>query len=246
MNSNYGRILLFTFISLCCAEEIECKFIDNDGELSAIHLRSTSRARRFPKYIFSIENQTTIAQTTYNFNIDNLPSSSSSLFPSLLNFEYEINSTELPSLSSLLPKWTSASVQQQYENETCEGVNCTTIVIDHSTTCVGDQEYCNLTYNEYTRLLYDYIYPTTPEWILIISHMIVFTMGLVSILKRVNIILVHTKLYISCLIRVFCLIYHTYYYIMLIGWQCPSLSCRLYKSQYENCYQYFHCEPSGC
>lgn len=53
-------------------------------------------------------------------------------------------------------------------------------VIDHSKVCVGDPEYCNLTKSEYEELLYDYISPTVPEWILICSHMVVFLMGLVS------------------------------------------------------------------
>jgi hypothetical protein len=52
--------------------------------------------------------------------------------------------------------------------------------IDHSIQCVGDPIYCNLTKEEYVALLYDYISPTVPEWILICSHIIVFLMGLVS------------------------------------------------------------------
>lgn len=53
--------------------------------------------------------------------------------------------------------------------------------INHTIRCVGDPTYCNLTEEEYRNLLYDYIFPTTPEWILIISHTIVFFMGLVGI-----------------------------------------------------------------
>jgi hypothetical protein len=53
-------------------------------------------------------------------------------------------------------------------------------VIDHTITCVGDPEYCNLTKEEYEELLFDYIAPTVPEWILIFSHIVVFLMGLVS------------------------------------------------------------------
>jgi hypothetical protein len=52
--------------------------------------------------------------------------------------------------------------------------------IDHSQICVGDPLYCNLTKEEYVELLYDYIRPTVPEWILICSHLVVFLMGLVS------------------------------------------------------------------
>uniref|UniRef100_A0A182PNZ8 G-protein coupled receptors family 1 profile domain-containing protein n=1 Tax=Anopheles epiroticus TaxID=199890 RepID=A0A182PNZ8_9DIPT len=52
--------------------------------------------------------------------------------------------------------------------------------IDHNVTCVGDPDYCNLTYSEYRQLLMDYIYPSTGEWILIASHTVVFLMGLVG------------------------------------------------------------------
>lgn len=47
-------------------------------------------------------------------------------------------------------------------------------------TCVGAPEYCNYTYEEYQSMLYDYIFPTTGEWILIGFHAAVFTIGLVS------------------------------------------------------------------
>lgn len=57
------------------------------------------------------------------------------------------------------------------------GADC---AIDHSVVCVGDKEYCNLTKAEYEELIYDYIAPTVPEWILIFSHICVFLMGLVS------------------------------------------------------------------
>lgn len=55
--------------------------------------------------------------------------------------------------------------------------NC---VIDHTKYCVGDRQYCNLTYEEYMGILYEYITPTPSEWILIVSHAFVFIMGLVS------------------------------------------------------------------
>lgn len=63
------------------------------------------------------------------------------------------------------------SDQMEY-NENC--------FIDHNVTCVGDPDFCNLTYSEYRQLLMDYIYPSTGEWILIASHTVVFLMGLVS------------------------------------------------------------------
>lgn len=83
-------------------------------------------------------------------------------------FNLEINSTE--SFSDFSP--TPETICNEHEDE-----NCT---IDHNLTCVGDEQYCNLTYEQYTELLNNYIYPTTNEWILIVSHMIVFIMGLVS------------------------------------------------------------------
>ncbi|KFB46962.1 AGAP004783-PA-like protein [Anopheles sinensis] len=61
--------------------------------------------------------------------------------------------------------------QMEY-NENC--------FIDHNVTCVGDPDFCNLTYDEYRQLLMDYIYPSTGEWILIASHTVVFIMGLTS------------------------------------------------------------------
>lgn len=61
----------------------------------------------------------------------------------------------------------------EFENENC--------MIDHTVVCVGDPQYCNLTKEQYTGLLLEYITPTTSEWILIVSHSVVFIMGLVSI-----------------------------------------------------------------
>lgn len=61
------------------------------------------------------------------------------------------------------------------------GDNSTSIDGDLGTnsTCVGDPLYCNLTETEYHEMLYDYIFPTTGEWILIGFHGAVFTVGLV-------------------------------------------------------------------
>lgn len=47
-------------------------------------------------------------------------------------------------------------------------------------TCVGDPEYCNYTEFEYLQMLYDYIFPTPGEWVLIGFHAAVFIVGLVS------------------------------------------------------------------
>lgn len=65
-------------------------------------------------------------------------------------------------------------------NATCNENEDPDCIIDHNITCVGDPLHCNLTYEEYLEMLYDYIYPSVPEWILICSHAVVFLMGLVS------------------------------------------------------------------
>lgn len=63
----------------------------------------------------------------------------------------------------------------------CDELRDENCVIDHTKVCVGDKQYCNLTYEEYMGILYEYITPTPSEWILIVSHAFVFIMGLVSI-----------------------------------------------------------------
>jgi len=73
-----------------------------------------------------------------------------------------------------------SSVDYSVVAATCNETN-PECVIDHSVYCVGDPLYCNLTREEYLEILYDYISPTVPEWILIFSHVIVFLMGLVRI-----------------------------------------------------------------
>lgn len=50
-------------------------------------------------------------------------------------------------------------------------------------TCVGEPEYCNYTEGEYLEMVYDYIFPTPGEWVLIGFHTIVFLVGLVSTTK---------------------------------------------------------------
>lgn len=93
-----------------------------------------------------------------------------------------------------------------YENFTQSTTTCSPddencLISLHNSTCVGEEIYCNYTYEEYVDMLYDYIYPTVPEWILIFSHAVVFFMGLVSTyLYSINI---KTQLISVC-----------YYYIM--------------------------------
>lgn len=62
-------------------------------------------------------------------------------------------------------------------NSNCTDENCSLA----NSTCIGEPMYCNYTYDEYLRMLHDYISPTVPEWILIASHIVVFCMGLVRL-----------------------------------------------------------------
>lgn len=78
--------------------------------------------------------------------------------------------------------FSNATVGQSLISNQSMCLDIVTCQIDHTKVCVGDPIYCNLTLDEYTELLNDYISPTSTEWILIFSHSIVFLMGLVSIL----------------------------------------------------------------
>lgn len=92
-------------------------------------------------------------------------------------------SSALPELMATTEEFWNQSSTVDYTANSIESICSETssdCVIDHSIHCVGDPEYCNLTQNEYMKLLYDYIWPTVPEWILICSHLVVFLMGLVS------------------------------------------------------------------
>lgn len=68
----------------------------------------------------------------------------------------------------------------ELENMTYSYDNTTITNYTHNETCVGEPEYCNYTREEYIKMLYDYIFPTTGEWILIGCHSAVFIIGLVS------------------------------------------------------------------
>ncbi|XP_063388193.1 orexin/Hypocretin receptor type 1-like [Cydia fagiglandana] len=57
----------------------------------------------------------------------------------------------------------------------------TTEVDNYSTTaCPGDQDYCNMTRDEYIEMLQEYIFPRPFEWVLITTHAIVFVIGLIG------------------------------------------------------------------
>ena len=111
-------------------------------------------------------------------------------------------------------------------NATCKEHEDPECIIDHNITCVGDPVYCNLTYEEYMQLLYDYIYPSVPEWILICSHALVFIMGLVS---GISWGVVH------------CLTLSSY----PAGGQRTSLHSRLHESHDAHGDQHLHREPGG-
>lgn len=61
-------------------------------------------------------------------------------------------------------------------NTTCDTEPC----YHENVTCIGEPEYCNLTELEYLQMLYDYIFPTPGEMVLIGIHIVVFLVGLVS------------------------------------------------------------------
>ncbi|KAL0812091.1 hypothetical protein ABMA28_009475 [Loxostege sticticalis] len=54
------------------------------------------------------------------------------------------------------------------------------IDLNETEECVGSEEYCNMTKEEYLAMMNDYIYPQTYEWILIGTHTVVFIIGLVG------------------------------------------------------------------
>lgn len=90
-----------------------------------------------------------------------------------------IEANPIMELSSNLSSYNSSLTTSLDYITTCSETS-SDFVIDHSVHCVGEKLYCNLSKEEYEDLLYDYIFPSLPEWILIISHIIVFLMGLVS------------------------------------------------------------------
>lgn len=53
-------------------------------------------------------------------------------------------------------------------------------LFDANDTCIADQKQCDEAITLYKWHVYEYIYPTLTEWIFIISHTIVFSIGLVS------------------------------------------------------------------
>lgn len=81
------------------------------------------------------------------------------------------------------PTTKSSNEEMTSTNTTCldaDGDSNSISCHQENTTCVGSPEYCNYTYEEYRKMLDDYIFPTTGEWILIGFHGAVFLVGLVS------------------------------------------------------------------
>lgn len=87
---------------------------------------------------------------------------------------------ELATTTELFWNYSSTSDYIENQNVTICSETSADCVIDHTKHCVGDPTYCNLTESEYRKLIYEYIWPSVPEWILICSHLVVFLMGLVS------------------------------------------------------------------
>lgn len=46
--------------------------------------------------------------------------------------------------------------------------------------CVGDSEFCYMDREEYIQMLNEYIFPQPYEWVLIVTHAIVFVIGLIG------------------------------------------------------------------
>lgn len=163
-------VFLNYFNGIKCQQKTNCDvlntnylcFTEENLTISSYsNLKPENISKRFKRDL-NKENTTTIS-------IETLPDNTTEYF------NLEINSTESISDFSLSPE----TICNENEDE-----NCT---IDHNLICVGDKQHCSLTYEEYTELLNNYIYPTTNEWILIVSHMIVFIMGLVSKLSTLGI-----------------------------------------------------------
>lgn len=88
-----------------------------------------------------------------------------------------------PVLAITMPTTITATSEPYSVNVTCLESNNNDNPVpcyQQNETCVGAPEYCNYTREEYIKMLYDYIFPTTGEWILIGCHAVVFVVGLVS------------------------------------------------------------------
>lgn len=104
----------------------------------------------------------------------------------------ESSSLQAPLSPPTQPPPTIATTTIEPDNVTYSDDNATIANYPQNDTCVGAPEYCNYTREEYIKMLYDYIFPTTGEWILIGCHFTVFVIGLVS--NRVNECLVTTAI----------------------------------------------------
>lgn len=89
----------------------------------------------------------------------------------------EDSSTEIPGAD----KEETINIKKKLEadNETVKK-NLTKKTNATEEVCVGMVEYCNLTKEEYVKMIEDYVFPHDYEWILIATHTIVFIGGLVG------------------------------------------------------------------
>lgn len=157
---------------------IDKNTIKPSSSLTTLSFFSTSNSLNPPPSMISLDNNisklTTIETTPTTVGVV-ASGASAKNFDGLLFNETTMSTptqTTMLNPSSTTDFYTSSTNKSIcYEEDGC---------IDHEITCVGEKEYCNYTREEYIGLLYDYIYPTTGEWILIGSHCVVFLMGLVS------------------------------------------------------------------
>lgn len=80
-------------------------------------------------------------------------------------------------------KRTEEDISMSIENDTEFGKFEATTEFDFNNThepCVGLEDYCNMTRDEYMEMLYDYIFPRPYEWVLIVIHAVVFIIGLIG------------------------------------------------------------------
>ncbi|XP_045523965.1 orexin/Hypocretin receptor type 1-like isoform X1 [Pieris brassicae] len=74
------------------------------------------------------------------------------------------------------------TTEESNVESTEDEIEDTTIYYEYNSSevCVGEPDYCNMTREAYFRMIYDYIYPQTYEWVLIATNAIVFVIGLIG------------------------------------------------------------------
>ncbi|XP_031622005.1 uncharacterized protein LOC116340015 isoform X2 [Contarinia nasturtii] len=84
----------------------------------------------------------------------------------------ELQSTQLPIIDK-----SNETACISIEANTNNTNNITIICDQGNDTCVGNPDWCNLTYEEYREMLDQYIWPTPGEWVLVGFHTLVFAVG---------------------------------------------------------------------